>query len=145
DLAGPRPDPDPDPGAGTGPLILAEGDPLWEVLERIGKGILVLHAPSSDGADRLSGGDVDCAVRGMDRSWPLRLPPGWRLCQRLQYDLRGWTWILERDGHVVWVDTSEDPLGLAREGFPTSMVGRGVAEAEGPVRAAYLTAKRLNK
>src|SRR5439155_17396797 len=60
-------------------------------------------------------------------------------------DLRGWTWILERDGHVVWVDTSEDPLGLAREGFPTPTVGRGVAEAEGPVRAAYLTAKRLNK
>jgi hypothetical protein len=90
-------------------------------------------------------GDIDCAVDGIDPSWALRLQDGWKLCHRLQYDLRGWTWILERKGRVVWIDTADDPRGIDREGFPTTVAQEGVGQAPSPVRAAYLTGKRIRK
>ncbi|HEX3202581.1 MAG TPA: hypothetical protein VHW42_11710, partial [Actinomycetes bacterium] len=77
--------------------------------------MLVLHTPPTEAADRgLSGLDVDCAVVGLDPRWPLRLPDGWRLCQCLHYDLKGWYWVLERAGEVVCLDIIDDPQGLGR-------------------------------
>jgi hypothetical protein len=107
---------------------------------------MILHTPPDTAASGLSGLDVDCAVVGLDRRWPLRLPDGWRLCQLLHYDLRGWYWVLERDGQVVCLDTVDDPRGLGRDGFPTARFSAGqdlTAPAE--VQAAYLTAKRVRK
>jgi hypothetical protein len=107
---------------------------------------MILHTPPDTAASGLSGLDVDCAVDGLDRRWPLRLPDGWRLCQVLHYDLKGWYWVLERDGQVVCLDTVDDPKGLGRDGFPTARFAAGqdlTAPAE--VQAAYLTAKRVRK
>ncbi|MDP9208221.1 MAG: hypothetical protein M3O65_06920, partial [Actinomycetota bacterium] len=107
---------------------------------------MILHTPPETAEAGLSGLDVDCAVTGLDRRWPLRLPDGWRLCQVLHYDLKGWYWVLERDGQVVCLDTVDDPRGLGRDGFPTA---RFHAEedltAPAEVQAAYLTAKRVRK
>jgi hypothetical protein len=45
---------------------------------------MILHSPPVEAGEAgLSGLDVDCAVVGLDRRWPLRLPDGWRLCQDL--------------------------------------------------------------
>ena len=109
--------------------------------------VLVLHTPPSQEADRgLSGLDVDCAVHDLDQRWPLRLPDGWRLCQVLHYDLKGWYWVLERDGQVVCLDTIDDPTGLGRDGFPTARFATGnELVAPAAVQAAYLTAKRVRK
>jgi hypothetical protein len=113
----------------------------------LGQRVLILHAPASaeTGLD-LSGLDVDCAVAGLDRRWPLRLPDGWRLCQTLHYDLKGWYWVIERSGEVLCLDTIEDPQGLGRDGFPTSTFMEGGTLRPSPgVQAAYLTAKRIRK
>jgi len=107
---------------------------------------MILHTPPEVADAGLSGLDVDCAVVGLDRRWPLRLADGWRLCQVLHYDLKGWYWVLERDGQVVCLDTIDDPSGLGRDGFPTARFHPGqdlTAPAE--VQAAYLTAKRVRK
>ncbi len=97
-------------------------------------------------------GDVDCAVVGIDRFWPLRLRSGWRLCQRLQYDVRSWYCVLEREGEVLCVDVLDDPRGLGRDAFPSTLAftedGDSSADADvaaPAVRAAYLTVKRLRK
>lgn len=97
-------------------------------------------------------GDVDCAVVNLDRFWPLRLQRGWRLCQRLHYDVRSWYCVLERDGEVLCVDLLDDPRGLGRDGFPSSLVfaedGDSPTDddvAAPAMRAAYLTVKRLRK
>jgi hypothetical protein len=111
-----------------------------------GRRVMILHTPPEVADAGLSGLDVDCAVTGLDRHWPLRLPDGWRLCQLLHYDLKGWYWVLERDGEVVCLDTVDDPTGLGRDGFPTARFHPGqdlTAPAE--VQAAYLTAKRVRK
>jgi hypothetical protein len=109
--------------------------------------VLVLHTPPTEEADRgLSGLDVDCAVVGLDPRWPLRLPDGWRLCQCLHYDLKGWYWVLERAGEVVCLDIIDDPQGLGRDGFPTARFATGQEPTAPPeVQAAYLTAKRVRK
>jgi thymidylate kinase len=109
--------------------------------------VLVLHTPPTEETDRgLSGLDVDCAVVGLDPRWPLRLPDGWRLCQCLHYDLKGWYWVLERAGEVVCLDIIDDPQGLGRDGFPTARFATGQEPIAPPeVQAAYLTAKRVRK
>jgi hypothetical protein len=108
---------------------------------------MILHSPPVEAGEAvLSGQDVDCAVVGLDRRWPLRLPDGWRLCQALHYDLRGWYWVLERDGQVICLDTIDDPSGLGRDGFPTArFTADQDLEAPAAVQAAYLTAKRVRK
>ena len=50
---------------------------------------MILHPPPEGTDAGLSGLDVDCAVTGLDRRWPLRLPDGWRLCHSSQYCLEG--------------------------------------------------------
>jgi hypothetical protein len=113
----------------------------------LGQEVLVLHAPASAETEQdLSGLDVDCAVAGLDRRWPLRLSDGWRLCQALHYDLKGWYWVIERSGEVLCFDTIEDPQGLGRDGFPTALFTEGGTLRPSPgVQAAYLTAKRIRK
>jgi hypothetical protein len=107
---------------------------------------MILHTPPAEPDAGLSGLDVDCAVDGLDRRWPLRLDDGWRLCQCLHYDLKGWYWVLERDGQVVCLDTVDDPTGLGRDGFPTArFVPADDLTAPEAVQAAYLTAKRVRK
>ena len=113
----------------------------------IGDRVLVLHAPAMDETDvGVSGRDVDCAIVNLDPMWPLRLAGGWRLCQSLHYDLRGWYWVLERDGQVLALDGIEDPLGLGRDAIPTTSFVEDQEKQPSPAaRAAYLTVKRLRK
>lgn len=109
--------------------------------------MLVLHTPPQEVPDAgLSGLDVDCAVADLDPHWPLRLPDGWRLCQSIHYDLKGWYWVLERAGQVVCLDTIDDPTGLGRDGFPSARFADNQGLTAPPeVQAAYLTAKRVRK
>jgi hypothetical protein len=121
----------------------AEGlDALFELM---GEEVCVLAA---EWPRELDAGDIDCAVRGLDRLWPLRLPPDCRLVQSRHYDIDSWTWTIERNGRVLPFDCLDDPHGIARYKFPTSLVECGVGVERLPpaaVRAAYLTIKRLRK
>jgi hypothetical protein len=113
----------------------------------IGERTIVVHGPDMDEGDAgLSGGDIDCIVHRIDPMWPLRLPDGWRICQSLRYDLRGWYWVLERDGDVLAFDTIDDPWGLGRDAIRTDAFLAATAGAPASaVRAAYLTIKRVRK
>ena len=82
---------------------------------------------------------------GLDPSWPLRLPTGWRLCQVLHYDIKGWYWVLDHDGETVALDTVDDPEGLGRDGIPTDRLIELAERHPETARAAYLTAKRIRK
>jgi hypothetical protein len=112
----------------------------------LGDQVILLQPPLSDGSEpALSGRDVDYAVLGLDPLWPLRLGYRWRLCQCLHYDLKGWYWVIEGQGRVISFDTIDDPMGLGRDGFPTSLLAGARVIAPDEVRAAYLAAKRLRK
>jgi hypothetical protein len=112
----------------------------------VGERVLVLHAPAVEGQPAGGGGDVDCAVTGLDHLWPLRLPADSTLCQCLHYEAKGWCWLVERrDGHVVAIDTLSDPKGLGQEGFPTALLADLDRLAPAALQAAYLTGKRLHK
>ncbi|HMC08151.1 MAG TPA: hypothetical protein VKL22_02340 [Actinomycetota bacterium] len=113
----------------------------------LGGRVWILNLPGVDGDDpSLGGGDVDCAVDGLDLLWPLRLPDGWRLCQQLHYSVPSRYWVLERGGEALALDTLADPRGIGLDAFPTTLLTE--EPDAGPVpahRAAYLTAKRLRK
>src|ERR687895_476342 len=47
--------------------------------------------PPSEWGEAEGGTDLDCIVEGIDATWPLRLPPQWRLCQVLRYRIFGAT------------------------------------------------------
>jgi hypothetical protein len=132
-------------GDGIGPRSTTSH--IAKLAALVGRQVLILHAPASAETDQdLSGLDVDCAVVGLDQMWSTRLPDGWRLCQMLHYDLKGWYWVLERSGEVLCLDTIEDPQGLGRDGFPTALfMENGTMGASPGVRAAYLSAKRVRK
>jgi hypothetical protein len=112
-------------------------------LHLLGERAEVLHGRRENDY-RTGGGDVDCAVDGLDQLWPLRLTSDWRLCQRLHYDSTAFYWVLERNGEVAALDTLDDPDGIGRYGFPTGLVFDRDA-SESTVRAVYLTLKRLRK
>ena len=116
-----------------------------DLVPLLGRRAIVLHGPDP-AAVGLSGRDVDCAVDDIDPTWPLRVTAGWRTCQRIHYDLRGWYWVLERDGELIAFDTIDDPLGLGRDGVRTTDLFE-VAEVVPPaaMKAAYLTVKRTRK
>ena len=126
--------------------IVEEKNPLEpgieDVLAQMGGqvGLLVWSWPD------VEGGDIDCAIRGADPLWPFRIPNGWRLCQRLHYDYGGWYWVLDNGGEVVAIDTLDDPLGLGRDGFRSSLAleSRNLLPPL-HIRAAYFTLKRLRK
>ncbi len=131
----------PSTGATTLPL-----DEALPILELLGERVAILHPPRVRGGT-IGGGDLDCAVSSLDAMWPLRLPEGWALCQRLHYDSTGWYWVLDRHGNVLAVDTLEDPHGIGRHGFPSTLAFGDPPHLVAPAtaRAAYLTAKRLDK
>jgi Phosphotransferase enzyme family len=91
------------------------------------------------------GGDVDLVVDGLDPGWPLRLPSGWRLCQVLHYDIKGWYWVLDHGGETVALDTVDDPDGLGRDGVPTDRMIELAERHPETAKAAYLTVKRIRK
>ena len=114
------------------------------VLELLGDRMLVLHPLAS--GEGTGGGDIDCAVSGLDFSWPLRLAAGYRVVQFLKYDVCGWAWVVEHEGAFTIVDAIEDPAGINRLGFATSPLPQGPGGLARPsTRAAYLTAKRIWK
>jgi hypothetical protein len=117
---------------------------LPELLPLIADRVLLVHPRRSDQSEG-GGGDVDLFVDGLDRNWPLRLPPGWRLCQVLHYDVKGWYWVLEHDGETLALDTVADPTGLGRDGIPTPRLIELAERHPLAARAAYLTAKRIRK
>jgi thymidylate kinase len=117
---------------------------LQAVLELLGARVAVLHPLASRADGGWGGGDVDCAVTGLDPWWPLRLARPWRLCQCLRYDITGWYWVLDAAGTTVAVDTLDDPRGIGRYLFP-SVEAHGPGSAPAGPRAAYLTLKRLRK
>ena len=120
------------------------GSALDELLPLIGDRSFVVQPRRSADTDG-GGGDVDLVVEGLDPSWPLRLPSGWRLCQVLHYDVRGWYWVLDHDGETVALDTVDDPDGLGRDGVPTDRMIELAERHPETARAAYLTAKRIRK
>jgi hypothetical protein len=126
-------------------MTLRRQEMVEKLVASIGDKALIVHAPDSEHLD-LSGQDIDTLVESIDPLWPLRLDDGWRLCQRVQYDLRGWWWVIERNGDLIAVDTLEDPLGLGRDALRTAdVLAKHRGEADPPLRAAYLTAKRIRK
>lgn len=119
---------------------------VTEVLSLLGEQAVVLNAATADqaeGAPRER--DVDCAVVDLDPLWPLRLGGETRLCQSLHYDLKGWYWVLDREGRTACLDTIADPDGLGRDSFPTTLLDGCQSGVPEGVRAAYLAAKRLRK
>jgi energy-coupling factor transporter ATP-binding protein EcfA2 len=114
-----------------------------EILPLLGERVVILHGPSTEEA-HLSGSDVDCGVVGLDPQWPLRMPMDWRLCQYIQYDVNAWMWAIERQGQVINLDAFRG-RGLARDGFPTTLLEEEDLLPSPSLRAAYLTAKRLRK
>jgi hypothetical protein len=114
------------------------------LLPLIGDRTFVVQPRRSAGTQG-GGGDVDLVVDGLDPIWPLRLPSGWRLCQALHYDIRGWYWVLDRDGETVALDTVDDPDGLGRDGVPTDRLIDLAERSPELARAVYLTAKRIRK
>jgi energy-coupling factor transporter ATP-binding protein EcfA2 len=122
----------------------ATGDELLEILPLVAERVVVLHGTSSE-ATHLRGNDLDCIVVGLDSQWPLRMARDLRLCQYIQYDVNGWMWAIERQGHVVFLDTFGGARGLGRYGFPTTLLDEEDLHPSPSLRAAYLTAKRLQK
>jgi energy-coupling factor transporter ATP-binding protein EcfA2 len=122
----------------------ATGDELLEILPLVAERVVVLHGTSSE-ATHLRGNDLDCIVVGLDSQWPLRMPRDLRLCQYIQYDVNGWMWAIERQGQVVFLDTFGGARGLGRYGFPTTLLDEEDLHPSPSLRAAYLTAKRLQK
>lgn len=127
-LHGPRPDP----------------DALERLLDLIGEEVCVLRATWPPEGRIQS--DIDCAVRGIDLAWPLRLREDQLLIQHRGYDLNSWLWIVETEGQLVWFDCIQDPRGIGRYKFPTSLIRcAGGRLPEASVRAAYMTLKKLRK
>jgi hypothetical protein len=114
---------------------------LETVLPLIGARIRVIHG---DG-DAREGGDLDCVVERLDPSWPVRLQKPWRLCQMLEYDLGSFYWVLDGPQGPIAVDTLEDLRGIGRYSFPTPMLFDGDEGPMDPIKAAYLTVKRIRK
>ncbi len=118
-------------------------DFLSEIFPLLGEKVTILHGPSPE-EPYLSGSDIDCGVIELDQQWPLRMRGG-RLCQFLRYDLQGWFWSIEREGHVINLDTLDDPRGLGRDAFRTTLLRGQELHPSPSLRAAYLTAKRIRK
>ena len=113
-----------------------------ELAEVVAEDVRVLNSRAS------GSGDVDCAIRGLRRSWPLRLVE-WRLCQAVRYDVASTYYVLERGGETLALDVVDDPRGVGKYAFPTGVAFAEPAEpgalVSAPVRAAYLTVKRIFK
>jgi hypothetical protein len=125
--------------------VLDSSGGVDSLLPLLGDDVIVLHGRRSAISPE-GGGDVDTAVSRLDPLWPLRLSAQWRLCGSIHYDVTGWCWILERDQRVLALDTLEDPRGIGRLGFPSLLALNGTETlAPSAARAAYLTAKRLQK
>jgi len=120
-------------------------DGLLAVIALVGETVRVVQPPS-DWEKATGGNDVDCVVSELDAMWPLRLPPPWRLCGIRHYGSRSWQWVVENQGDVVILDTTDDPKGLRRCSIPTDLLLDGPGPLADPAaRAAYLTEKRLLK
>jgi len=125
-------------------------DPTWttedveDVLGVIGGKVCLLAAAWPKDVE--GAGDIDCAVRGLDHQWPLRLPAELRLLQFRNYDINSWVWFIGRNGKWLMFDCIEDPHGIGRYKFPTALVRCSDGLLPDPaIRAAYLTTKRLRK
>jgi hypothetical protein len=116
-----------------------------DILPILGTEARVLHAPKGSPGEPIGGGDWDCAVRGLDQMWPLRMPSPSRLLQRLHYEVTGWYWVVEQDGRIVKIDTLDDPRGIGAYAFSTEVALTAPEDDADSVRAAYLTSKRLGK
>lgn len=126
-------------------IATEHADKVTPLLELIGSHVTVVQ-PARTSASSDGGGDIDCFVRDLDPTWPLRLTGGWTLCQCFHYDLRSWYWVLERNGEVIAIDTSDDPDGLGKYGMSTSpLTTEETGRSGGAIRAAYLSAKRIGK
>jgi hypothetical protein len=125
-------------GRASGDKWLSVGDARIEtILPLLGKGAVLLHGARETALH--GGGDYDCVAEKADPAWPLRLPGGWRLCQRIRYDVTATYCVLDCDGDVVAVDILDDPHGVGKYRLSTS---RPVTPG---TRAAYLVCKRLKK
>lgn len=125
-------------------------DPNWtteaveEVISLIGDEVCLLTAEWPRDFQRT--GDIDCAVHGLDHQWPLRLPADLRLLQSRNYDINSWVWFIGHGNEWLMFDCIEDPQGIGRYKFPTTLARCRDGRLPDPaVRAAYLTAKRLRK
>jgi hypothetical protein len=116
-----------------------------EILPILGTAARVLDARKETPRGPIGGDDLDCAVRGLDPMWPLRMSPPSRLLQRIHYDVTGWYWVVERNGRILRIDSLDDPRGIGAYAFPTELALTVRDDDADSVRAAYLTSKRLRK
>lgn len=116
---------------------------ILRLLDLIGDRVVPLHGLEEGATYR--GGDIDCAVSGLDRSWPLRTSE-WRLCQLLRYDAKATYWVVESKSRFVALDLLDDPMGIGRDSFRTSWLQELVTKDQTEAAAgAYLLAKRIRK
>lgn len=115
---------------------------LARVLPLVANRACVLTPQDAVGA----GGDVDCAVCGLEPLWPLRLQPPYRLLRATRYDgPRGRLWLVAMDeGGTLLLDTLEDARGAGELAFPTALVA-ACPSLFAPLHlsAAYLALKRV--
>ncbi len=108
--------------------------------------VQIFQPPRTWSEDFGGGRDVDCIVEGLDPTWVLRLPTPWRLCQALQYRHSRYQWWLERDRHVLIIDTTNDPPMTLESGVSSvRLLSNDGLEGSPTERAIYLTKKRLLK
>jgi hypothetical protein len=130
--------------ADPGRPVFTDADDLRPILELLGARSAVVQPPREWGGEG-GGGDIDCVVDGLDSGWWQRLPPGWRLCQAMAYDVNSTYWVLEDGSRFVCVDTLADPDGVGKYGVPTSAAFDDSTDIRPAFRAAYLSSKRLRK
>jgi thymidylate kinase len=121
--------------------------PVHWLVPLVARQAAVLHGGESGRAwDSNRGGDLDVVTRELDPWWPLRLPPGAHLCQRIRYDVTGSYWLVSQGLTILALDTLDDPQGIGQYGIPTAdaLAGSDGLASSG-FRAAYLALKRIRK
>ena len=128
------------PGRETDTPLRREAKDLLAIAALVAESVQVVQPPMDWAQGPLGGTDLDCWIQGLDPQWPLRLPPGWRLVQALQYGPSQWQWWLEGPHGREILDTTEGlETGFATEAIMT----RSEVFVPPAVRAAYLSGKGL--
>jgi hypothetical protein len=125
------------------PILPDELEWLTDILPEVARRVAVLRPVHGERVSR----DLDCAIEGLDHTWPLRLPPDVHLIHLVRSDGgRGMYWELERRGQTIGVDALDDPAGAGEYGFPTALAlsGHGLL-TPAPVRKAYAAAKFIRQ
>ncbi|MGH2729493.1 MAG: hypothetical protein ACRDJI_02670, partial [Actinomycetota bacterium] len=118
---------------------------LLAIASLVADRVQVIQHPEDLTNDSIGGSDLDCWIVGLDPQWPLRLPPGWRLLQALQYGLTQWQWWLEGPHGQEILDTTENPGSVEATPDAAPKSAESAIGVSPVARAAYLSGKGLFK